>query len=545
MDNFSQKIIIFALSLLLLPCAVFPSFAEESSGEPDFRVIGYYSADLFDEPAKHLQTDKLTHVMYAFLIPQADGTCLPPPKPEQLRAVVEQAHRDGAEVFAALGGWSYNGVPLASTFETVTADEALRKKLVDSTLAVVNEYGLDGVELDWEYPTEQSAGNYEKLVLELSAALEARGKHLTAALNGAWSKTGAPAVSELVSEACLDAFQFISVMSYDMNNEQHSPFWFANTSIDYWLNRGVPAEKIVLGMPLYARPSWAQYRHLAAENPDFAYTDHAASAIGDSYYNGLPTLCRKTLLAIEKAGGVMLFDVNEDANGPLSVVSMIDEVLKDLDGQGYLSEKNVELIRMNGGPAELEKAVGWDYTRAVKRMRFKDVREDDWFYDAVRSVYEKGQMNGLSKTAFAPKDPLNRAMLVMILWRMDGSPASEGDGGDFTDVEPGSWYEEAVNWAAEKGIAKGFEDGTFRPDTEITREQAVTILWRMNGSPASEGDGGGFTDTDRISEWAAEAMEWGVSSGLISGRGNGKLAPQDTITRAEAAALLQRLETEN
>ena len=241
----------------------------------------------------------------------------------------------------------------------------------------------------------------------------------------------------------------------------------------------------------------------------------------------------------------MLFDVNEDANGPLSVVSMIDEVLKDLDGQGYLSEKNVELIRMNGGPAELEKAVGWDYTRAVKRMRFKDVREDDWFYDAVRSVYEKGQMNGLSKTAFAPKDPLNRAMLVMILWRMDGSPASEGDGGDFTDVEPGSWYEEAVNWAAEKGIAKGFEDGTFRPDTEITREQAVTILWRMNGSPASEGDGGGFTDTDRISEWAAEAMEWGVSSGLISGRGNGKLAPQDTITRAEAAALLQRLETEN
>ena len=302
MGRVIRIIITIGFILLILPGTAVGSFAEESPREPDFRVIGYYSADLFDEPAEHLQTDKLTHVMYAFLIPQADGSCLPPPKPEQLRAVVEQAHRDGAEVFAALGGWSYNGVPLASTFEMVTADEALRKKLVDSTLAVVNEYNLDGVELDWEYPTEQSAGNYEKLVLELSAALEARGKHLTAALNGAWSKTEGPAVSGLVSEKCLDAFQFISVMSYDMNNEQHSPFWFANTSIEYWLNRGVPAEKIVLGMPLYARPSWAQYRHLAAENPDFAYADHAASAIGDSCYNGLPTLCRKTLLAFEKAG---------------------------------------------------------------------------------------------------------------------------------------------------------------------------------------------------------------------------------------------------
>ena len=246
----SEIIVAAGMILLLLLGTFVAASAEEGSEENAFRVIGYYSADLFDEPAEHLRTDKLTHVMYAFLIPQADGSCLPPPKPNQLRAVVEQAHRDGAEVFAALGGWSYNGVPLASTFETVTADEALRKKLVDSTLAVVNEYGLDGVELDWEYPTEQSAGNYEKLVLELSAALEARGKHLTAALNGAWSKTEGPAVSGLVSKKCLDAFQFISVMSYDMNNEQHSPFWFANTSIDYWLNRGVPAEKIVLGMAL-------------------------------------------------------------------------------------------------------------------------------------------------------------------------------------------------------------------------------------------------------------------------------------------------------
>lgn len=546
MGRVIRIIITIGFILLILPGTTVGSFAEESPREPDFRVIGYYSADLFDEPAEHLQTDKLTHVMYAFLIPQADGSCLPPPKPNQLRAVVEQAHRDGAEVFAALGGWSYNGVPLASTFETVTADENLRKELVNSVMEVVAEYDLDGVELDWEYPTEQSAGNYEKLVLELSAALEARGKHLTAALNGAWSKTEGPAVSGLVSEKCLDAFQFISVMSYDMNNEQHSPFWFANTSIDYWLNRGVPAEKIVLGMPLYARPSWAQYRHLAAENPDFAYTDHAASAIGNSYYNGLPTLCRKTLLAFEKAGGVMLFDVNEDANGPLSVVSMIDDVLKDLGGQGYLSEKNVELIRMNGGAAELEKAVGWDYTQAVKRMRFKDVKESDWFFDAVKAVYEKGQMNGLSKTTFAPKDPLTRAMLVTILWRMESEPDFSANH-DFNDVQEGEWYSDAVRWAAQNGIVKGFEDRTFRPTSPITREQAVSIFHRYAQYKDSDISAVSsleeFADRGEISPWAEEAMQWAVDSGLISGRGNGRLAPKDLITRAEAAALLQRLET--
>ena len=570
----SKTVFAAGLILLFIMGVCFSSYAEESSGEDAFRVIGYYSADLFDEPVEMLQTDKLTHVMYAFLIPRSDGTCLAPPKPDQLRALVAQAHRDGAEVFAALGGWSYNGVPLASTFETVTATAEQRSRLVNSVMDVVQEYDLDGVEIDWEYPTEQSAGNYEKLVLELSSALEARGKHLTAALNGAWSKTEGPAVSGLVSEKCLNAFQFISVMSYDMNNEQHSPFWFANTSIEYWLNRRVPAEKIVLGMPLYARPSWAQYRHLATETPEFAYTDHAASAIGDSYYNGLPTLSRKTLLAYEKAGGVMLFDVNEDAAEDLSAVSMIDSVLKDLERPGYLSPENVELIRMNGGTTELENAVGWDFTKQVKRMRFMDVKETDWFYDPVKNAFEKNKMNGLSKKTFAPNGSLTRAMLVTILYRLEqGARSKEQEASGFIDVEPGSWYSEAVDWAAGNGIVKGFEDGTFRPETAITREQAVTVLYRLesqDGSPQSGEDSsaspqndvllnkgqatapnfplqasGSFTDTDQISDWAREAMAWGVNSGQIYGRGDGRLAPRDLITRAEAAALVQRLETKN
>lgn len=334
------------------------NLAEEKNDR--FRIIGYYSGDLFDEPIDKLQTDKLTHIMYAFLIPQNDGTCVPFKNPDKVRALVDKAHSDGCSVYIAVGGWSYNDIPLVSTFEAVSGENELREKLVGSIMNVVDEYGFDGVELDWEYPSASTAENYEKLILELYKELRGKGKNITAALNGAWSPTEGPEVSNYVSEKVLEAFEFINVMSYDMNNEQHSPFWFANTSIEYWLTRGVPADKIVLGMPLYAHPSWMQYRHLVAENPQFAYRDYANINGNDSYYNGLPTLCKKTVLAREKAGGVMLFDVNEDTNDKLSAVTMIDDVVSQLSENGYLSGSAAEILK-KGGVAELTNITGKTY----------------------------------------------------------------------------------------------------------------------------------------------------------------------------------------
>lgn len=333
---------------------------EESDNE--FRVIGYYSGDLFDEPLENLQTDKLTHIMYAFLIPQKDGTCVPFENPEKVKALVEKAHKDGCEVYIAVGGWSYQDVPLVTTFETVSANDPLRRKFIGNIMDIVEEYGFDGVELDWEYPSKASQANYEKLILELDERLSEKGKHITAALNGAWSATQGPEVSNYVSEACLNAFEFINVMSYDMNNEQHSPFWFANTSIDYWITRGVSADKIVLGMPLYARPSWMQYRHLAEADNSYAYSDYANINGTESHYNGLPTLCKKTVLAKEKAGGVMLFDVNEDTNDNLSVVSMIDDVINQLETGGFLSGRNATLLE-KGGADELTNVTGKTYVK--------------------------------------------------------------------------------------------------------------------------------------------------------------------------------------
>lgn len=299
----------------------------ENSGREDFKVVGYYSGDLFNEPVEKLQTDKLTHIMYSFIIPKEDGTLHELKNHEQLTELVEKAHIDKAEVFISLGGWSYEGKALEPVFKEIAASDEKRKFFIENVCAMVEQYELDGVELDWEHPNKTTAEDYEKLVIELSDALKLKGKQLSAALNGSWYADWAAEDTSVITKKSLERFSFINVMAYDMNNDAHSPIWFFENSISYWLNRGMPPEKIVMGVPLYAKPSWKQYRHLVAENPEYAYTDYAPTAPLESHYNGINTLREKIIIALNRAGGIMLFDVNEDTNDETSIVSMIDEML--------------------------------------------------------------------------------------------------------------------------------------------------------------------------------------------------------------------------
>lgn len=352
-------IVMMALGIPALSCAT------EKTDSDEFKIVGYYSGDLFDEPVEKLQTDKLTHIMYAFLIPNEDGTLKPLNKPEQFKEVVSKANKDGCKVYIALGGWSYEGKPLVGIFEKVAADDKLRAELIKNVVNFTVDNNLDGVEIDWEHPNSNSINNYEKLVVELSKALKQKDKNLTAALNGAWSTTAGPEVSKLMTNKCLQSFEFINVMAYDMNNSEHSPLWFANTSIKYWLNRGVEPENIVLGMPLYARPSWMQYRHLVEQNVNNAYNDYVATTPNESYYNGLNTLREKTTLAIKNAGGVMFFDVNEDVDwqdaqlGKYSVVSEVYKTVENTKGFTTKEEDNYVTVVLNNQILDFNKEVGF------------------------------------------------------------------------------------------------------------------------------------------------------------------------------------------
>lgn len=161
-------------------------------------------------------------------------------------------------------------------------------------------------------------------------------------------------------------------------------------------------------------------------------------------------------------------------------------------------------------------------------LPFTDVEEGGWYYEAAECVWEKGMMNGVSDTLFAPGTTLTRSMIVTILYRLEGEPEAEGES-TFADVAAGTWYTGAVAWAAANEIVNGYGNGLFRPEDNITREQMAAILYRYAQYKAYDVSGAddlsAFTDGENTSEWAMEAMQWAVGSGLLQGKAMGCWIP--------------------
>ena len=175
-------------------------------------------------------------------------------------------------------------------------------------------------------------------------------------------------------------------------------------------------------------------------------------------------------------------------------------------------------------------------------LPFTDVTSGDWFYDAVAYVYDKGMMEGTTDTTFAPAMNLTRSMIAQVLYNLEERPEAPGAAG-FPDVAADAWYADAVNWAAARGIVKGYDTGAFGPEDSVTREQLAAILYRYAQAKGYDTTQGGmavreFRDSASISDWAQEAMAWAVNAQVLSGKGNGVLDPQGTATRAEVAQML-------
>lgn len=169
---------------------------------------------------------------------------------------------------------------------------------------------------------------------------------------------------------------------------------------------------------------------------------------------------------------------------------------------------------------------------------FRDVRPGDWCFEAVRFVRENGLMDGYSDGRFGPDETLSRAQLAQILYNKEGRP-EPGSEAAFSDVAADAWCAPAVRWAAGRGVAGGYDDGRFRPDAPVTREQLAAMLWRYAGSPAASGEPD-FADGDETGAYAREAVAWAAETGVISGYGDGRLNPRGQATRAQAASMLKR-----
>lgn len=175
-------------------------------------------------------------------------------------------------------------------------------------------------------------------------------------------------------------------------------------------------------------------------------------------------------------------------------------------------------------------------------LPFTDVRETDWFYDDVVFAYENGLFSGTTATTFSPYAPMTRAMLVTVLYRLEGEPAVTGRSG-FSDVTIGSYYEAAVTWAADNGIVNGTSATTFSPSENVTREQMAAILcryaqYKQYGTSASASLSA-FSDAAAVSTYAKAPLSWAVAEKLVNGT-DGKLLPRASATRAQVAAILHR-----
>ena len=178
---------------------------------------------------------------------------------------------------------------------------------------------------------------------------------------------------------------------------------------------------------------------------------------------------------------------------------------------------------------------------------YADVFETDWYFADVSYVYEKGLMTGTAnepELLFSPLLYTNRAMFVTVLYRMEGQP--EAGKSDFIDVEPGSYYEKAVAWAAENGIVSGISPTEFSPLTGITREQTAKIIanyatYKKLKTPDRVTDLTTFNDYSSVSDWATDALRLCADMNIIRGRSDNTIDPKGGTTRAETAAILRRL----
>ncbi|MFC5056983.1 glycosyl hydrolase family 18 protein [Saccharothrix xinjiangensis] len=279
-----------------------------------FKSVGYLPS--WAGNVTSVQYTKLTHINYSFALPNANGTLQGIPDPGKLTSLVTLARANGVKVSLAIGGWNDGN---DSAFEALAANAGTRTTFVNSVVNVVNQYGLDGVDIDWEYPDPgASATNFTTLMSQLSGAMRSRGKLLTAAV------VSGGGTAEGVQTAVFGHVDWLNIMAYD-GGSPHANYDWSIASANYWKGRGLPAAKTVLGVPFYSRPGYYTYAQLVAMDPANANRDCATVNGAQQCYNGLPTIRRKTQWALANAGGIMNWELSQDTTGSTSLLNAIFE----------------------------------------------------------------------------------------------------------------------------------------------------------------------------------------------------------------------------
>ncbi|MEP6750612.1 MAG: glycosyl hydrolase family 18 protein [Bacteroidota bacterium] len=297
-----------------------------------FRVVGYVSLWANSQvvpPVSDSVLKRLTHLNIAFINPDSLGNLF---LASGVDSLVEQAHSNKVKVLISVGGGKFN--PFLDSF----INRKNRSAFIDSLLQLALDHHFDGIDADIE--NENLTKNYEGFIIELSAALKKKNKLLTAAL-ATWN-------GQLISDAALKKFEFINVMSYDQTGPwrptepgPHSTYEKAISDLDYWTaTRHVPKNRINLGIPFYGYGFGTtygesmSYGNIITTFPDAERQDTIMPVGGGAiYYNGVSTILRKTRLALKSAGGIMIWQILQDAAGTQSLLSNIDKTIRKEQGK--------------------------------------------------------------------------------------------------------------------------------------------------------------------------------------------------------------------
>ena len=309
------------------------------------------------------------------------------------------------------------------------------------------------------------------------------------------------------------------------------------------------AESVINGIP-------EEDKNIAAGHTEHHYVDGTCTICGKKEPVPVepdgPSSDNERTYAIvteDDGHGSVTVSADEASAGTRITVTVKPDAGYELDELTVTDAKNKDLkvtkrsettytFHMADSKVTVEASFTKDGTVQKPDTRFDDVAKSAWYYKAVEYVAENGIMSGVSAREFAPNAGFSRAMLAQTLYAMSGKPTVKAEG-TFADVAANAWYADAVNWAAEKGYVSGVGDGKFAPDASITREQMALILYRYAGSPDASGMVlREFADGDSVSAYAVDAIRWAVHEGLISGMENNTLAPQGTATRAQVAQIL-------
>ena len=342
--NKNRMIKSIQITLLLFSVSCTGAIAQSE----DFKIFGYLPHYRFDE-IERIDLDKLTHLCLGFAHPDRTGAISF--GGEDIFPVMVEAKDRGLKTLMTLAGGAIT--PEQEANWDYWLKPWNRHKLIEEIVIIVEKYEFDGVDVDLEW--NHVDRHYNGFVVGLKSRLAERGKILTAALPGKKRY-------EVLTDDAIQAFDYIQLMAYDVTGPfaphrpgPHSPLHFAQRSIEFWVEQGVDREKLILGIPLYgweftdrAEVFSVSYGFMVSRDTAYAQKDQ----VGGTYYNGIPTVVAKTELAREKAGGIMFWELGQDAFNDYSLLSAAHRIVASPEEVVMTEIDRPQVVRVSSGSAD-------------------------------------------------------------------------------------------------------------------------------------------------------------------------------------------------